>query len=146
MTETTSKKPRTALGRGLKTFGIIRAILGGLVYIAFAAFYLISYMNGEGEPLLNIGLAAINAVADNAIPDVKSDDASAKEIYTFYRAGILTGSGRECPILEVEIECKSGSEEAAARYARDLAAKYGLVPEHRSKFARALALAAGTNA
>jgi len=31
-------------------------------------------------------------VADNAIPDVKMNDAFADEIYTFYRAGILTGS------------------------------------------------------
>ncbi len=35
--------------------------------------------------------AAINTVADNAIPDVKLGDQCADEIYTFYRAGILTG-------------------------------------------------------
>ena len=35
---------------------------------------------------------ACNYVADNAIPDVKMGDAFASEIYTFYRAGILTGS------------------------------------------------------
>lgn len=35
---------------------------------------------------------ARNSVADNAIPDVKVDDDFADEIYTFYRAGILTGS------------------------------------------------------
>ena len=35
---------------------------------------------------------AINTVADNAIPDVKSTDKYAAEIYEFYRAGILTGS------------------------------------------------------
>ena len=35
---------------------------------------------------------AKNTVADNAIPDVKAGDANAKEIYAFYRAGILTGS------------------------------------------------------
>ncbi len=29
---------------------------------------------------------------DNAIPDVKTGDAYAAEIYAFYRAGILTGS------------------------------------------------------
>ncbi|MGI5978326.1 MAG: S-layer homology domain-containing protein [Oscillospiraceae bacterium] len=34
----------------------------------------------------------INSVADNAIPDVKQTDANAKEIYAFYRAGILIGS------------------------------------------------------
>lgn len=36
--------------------------------------------------------AAINEVADNAIPDVKMQDKYAAEIYEFYRAGILTGS------------------------------------------------------
>ena len=35
---------------------------------------------------------AINQVADDAIPDVKSRDAFASDIYEFYRAGILTGS------------------------------------------------------
>lgn len=35
---------------------------------------------------------AINTVADNAIPDVKTTDKFALEIYEFYRVGILTGS------------------------------------------------------
>lgn len=35
---------------------------------------------------------AINTVADGAIPDVKTTDKFAAEIYEFYRAGILTGS------------------------------------------------------
>ena len=35
---------------------------------------------------------AVNQVADNAIPDVKTSDKFAPEIYEFYRAGILTGS------------------------------------------------------
>ena len=33
----------------------------------------------------------INDIADGAIPDVQATDASAYEIYVFYRAGILTG-------------------------------------------------------
>ncbi len=37
-------------------------------------------------------LVGYNDVADNAIPDVKTDDANADAIYKFYRAGILTGS------------------------------------------------------
>ena len=37
-------------------------------------------------------LREMNTVADNAIPDVKTGDAFAAEIYDFYRAGILTGS------------------------------------------------------
>ncbi|HBR08132.1 MAG TPA: hypothetical protein DD735_04450 [Clostridiales bacterium] len=35
----------------------------------------------------------INTVADNAIPDLIISDEHAAEIYAFYRAGILTGSG-----------------------------------------------------
>ena len=34
----------------------------------------------------------INTVSDNKIPDVKLTDSNAKQIYAFYRAGILTGS------------------------------------------------------
>jgi len=37
-------------------------------------------------------LAAINNVADNAIPDVKMTDSFAEFVYKLYRAGILTGS------------------------------------------------------
>ena len=38
---------------------------------------------------------AMNAISDNAIPDVKTGDAYADEIYDFYRAGILTGSNAQ---------------------------------------------------
>ncbi len=34
---------------------------------------------------------AVNAVADDAIPDVKGGDPGEKEIYVFYRAGVLSG-------------------------------------------------------
>lgn len=37
-------------------------------------------------------LPAINTIADGAIPDVRTGDAFAAEIYDFYRAGVLTGS------------------------------------------------------
>ena len=56
-------------------------------------------------------------------------------------AGALLGGGRELPFAEVEVEYKSGSEEAAAAFARELAARFGLVPEPKSKVARAMALA-----
>lgn len=36
----------------------------------------------------------INTVADDAIPDVKCGDVYSKEIYSFYRAGILTGDAK----------------------------------------------------
>lgn len=55
--------------------------------------------------------------------------------------GILTGGNRELPFGELEVELKEGSEEAVFRFAKDLAAKYGLTPEEKSKFARAKALA-----
>ena len=56
-------------------------------------------------------------------------------------SGVLLGGGRELPLCEVEVELKSGSEEAAVAFAGALAQKYGLTPEHNSKFRRALALA-----
>lgn len=34
---------------------------------------------------------AVNSVADDAIPDVKTGDAGAREIYAYYRAGVLSG-------------------------------------------------------
>lgn len=57
--------------------------------------------------------------------------------------GILTGGGRVLPLQEVEVELKSGSEAAALTFANSLAAKYGLVPEEKSKYRRALGLAKG---
>lgn len=55
--------------------------------------------------------------------------------------GVLLGGGREQPLCELEVELKSGSPEAAVAYARILAEKYGLEPEEKSKFRRALDLA-----
>ncbi|MCM1148699.1 MAG: S-layer homology domain-containing protein [Butyricicoccus sp.] len=37
--------------------------------------------------------ARINKIADGAIPDVPGSDGGAKEVYAFYRAGILAGYG-----------------------------------------------------
>ena len=55
--------------------------------------------------------------------------------------GVLLGGGQEAPLCEVEVELKSGSEEAALVFAKALAAEFGLVPEIGSKYRRALALA-----
>ena len=57
--------------------------------------------------------------------------------------GILLGGGKALPFTEVEVELKSGSEEAVVRFANTLAALRGLKPELRSKVVRARALAAG---
>lgn len=55
--------------------------------------------------------------------------------------GVLLGGGREIPLCEVELELKSGDREAMDAYARILAARFGLEPEKKSKFARAKDLA-----
>ena len=55
--------------------------------------------------------------------------------------GRLLGGGKELPFREVEVELKSGSEDAATAFAAGLAAEYGLKAEPLSKVARARALA-----
>lgn len=57
--------------------------------------------------------------------------------------GILSGGGQKIPLCEIEVELKSGSREIALLFARQIAEKYGLVLEKKSKFRRALALAKG---
>ena len=57
--------------------------------------------------------------------------------------GILTGGGRQQPLCEVEVELKSGEPESCVDYAQQLALCFGLTPENRSKFRRALALYQG---
>ena len=57
--------------------------------------------------------------------------------------GVLMGKGKELPLAEVEVELKEGSDEAAVAFAKALAEEFGLIPEEKSKFARAMALAMG---
>lgn len=57
--------------------------------------------------------------------------------------GILTGGGRQAPVCEVEVELKSGSREVCVAFAKKLAEVYGMSPEPKSKFRRALALYRG---
>ena len=57
--------------------------------------------------------------------------------------GVLTGGGQEEALREVELELKSGDPDAMTAFMKELAAQYGLVPENRSKFRRAKALAEG---
>lgn len=56
--------------------------------------------------------------------------------------GILTGSGKEQPLCEAEVELKEGSRESACAYALQLATAFGLTLERASKFRRAQKLAA----
>ena len=57
--------------------------------------------------------------------------------------GILMGGNRQEPLCEAEVELKSGPMELCDRFAEALAARFALVPESKSKFARALALYKG---
>lgn len=57
--------------------------------------------------------------------------------------GVLLGGGREMPLCEIELELKSGNPDAMTMYMQLLAGVYGLVPEEKSKFRRARALAEG---
>ena len=56
-------------------------------------------------------------------------------------SGILLGGGKTQPLCEVEMELKSGDESAAAVFAEVIARRFGLVPQHKSKYSRALELA-----
>ena len=55
--------------------------------------------------------------------------------------GVLLGRGKELPFWEVEVELKEGSDDIAADFARALAEEFGLVPEAKSKYVRAMTLA-----
>jgi len=57
--------------------------------------------------------------------------------------GFLTGGGRREPLYEVEVELKAGSALLCDRFAQDLADRFCLQPEEKSKFRRALALYKG---
>ena len=56
-------------------------------------------------------------------------------------SGVLTGSGKELPLCEVEVELKEGSKEAAIAFAKTMAEEFCLIPEQKSKFVRARELA-----
>jgi inorganic triphosphatase YgiF len=57
--------------------------------------------------------------------------------------GILLGGGKQIPLCEVEVELKSGDTEIAVAFAAALAERFGLEPQPKSKFRRALSLAKG---
>ena len=55
-------------------------------------------------------------------------------------SGVLLGDGKEEPLCEVEVELKQGTDEETALFAQTLAEKYHLLPQPKSKLARARAL------
>lgn len=57
--------------------------------------------------------------------------------------GVLLGGEKQIPLCEVEVELKAGNTEAVVAFAAALSNRFGLEPEPKSKFRRALALAKG---
>jgi len=57
--------------------------------------------------------------------------------------GVFFGGGGEAPLCEAEVELKSGTEAMCDAFAGELAARFALAVEEKSKFARALALYKG---
>lgn len=57
--------------------------------------------------------------------------------------GVLLGGGKTEQLCEVEVERKAGAKAGCDAFARELAERFGLVPEEKSKFARALQLYKG---
>lgn len=55
--------------------------------------------------------------------------------------GVLLGGGKEIPLCEVEAEHKRGDPAETLALAQLIMGRFGLLPEPRSKFARAMALA-----
>ena len=95
----------------------------------------------EVAVLAENGLQAVcGAKFTRLVTEVATEDGTAELALD---SGILLGGGREAPLCEVEVELKSGSDQSVLAFARHLAAEYGLQPEHKSKFRRALALAKG---
>lgn len=56
-------------------------------------------------------------------------------------AGVLLAGSRETSLCEVEVELKSGDEDAAVAFAQTLAERFHLTPQPKSKYRRALDLA-----
>ena len=57
--------------------------------------------------------------------------------------GVLLGGGKTEPLCEAEVELKTGKKAACDTFARELAERFGLVLQEKSKFARALGLYKG---
>lgn len=128
----TLKTPMAGLGRAeweVECPDILRAV--DLLYEAGAPKQLLLYTAGGVQESCGARftrLAGLIPLADATV-ELALDE------------GVLTGAGRELPFREVEVELKEGSEEAAVAFGEALALRFGLIPEYRSKVARARGLA-----
>ena len=101
---------------------------------------------GGPEALISLCAGGVSAVCGaKFIRQAKTLEIPGATVELALDRGKLLGGGREMALLEVEVELKEGADSAAVAFAGELAAKYGLVPENRSKYRRALGLARGEN-
>lgn len=99
-------------------------------------------LRAQGAPILSLCVGDLIPVCaarfTRRAVTVKTADGTAELALD---EGVLLGGDRQIPLCEIEVELKSGSDEATAAFAEHLARIYGLHKETKSKFRRALALA-----
>ena len=99
---------------------------------------------GGPEALISLCAGGVSAVCGaKFIRQAKTLDIPGATVELALDRGKLLGGGHEMALLEVEVELKEGADSAAVAVAGELAAKYALVPENRSKYRRSLGLARG---
>ena len=99
---------------------------------------------GGPETLISLCAGGVNAVCGAKFTrQAKTLEIPGATVELALDRGKLLGNGREMALLEVEVELKTGTDSAAMAFAGELAAKYALVQENRSKYRRALGLARG---
>ena len=102
------------------------------------------YRAGAPMELMSLSISGLGPVCGAKFTRLaKTLDIPGATVELALDRGVLTGGGRELPLMEVEVELKEGSDSAAIAFAQQLAARYGLTGEKRSKYRRALGLARG---
>lgn len=96
---------------------------------------------GELPELASEGLQSVCGARFTRLAGDVTLDAAVVELALDW--GVLMGGGRELELCEVEVELKSGDPDAAVAFGMLLQARYGLIPQEKSKFRRALDLAKG---
>ena len=117
-------------------------VTGGKQYtVSEGDILFIEKLNAEAEATVKFD--QVLAVLDGENSKIGAPVVDGAVVEIALDRGVLLGGGREVPLCEVEVELKAGQPEAAVAFAENLAEEFGLRPERKSKFRRALALAEG---
>jgi len=111
------------------------SVCHGSMIVIGAYLLATGYVKLEGKTLLPSCMAQFTRRA----ADVRFADGTVCELCG--DIGMLMGGTAQEDFCELEVELKEGSEETAAAFAEELAERFDLQEEVRSKFARAAALA-----